>query len=64
MMRGNEKEVLFSMKMPVEVKAWLEEEAASNCRSMAKQVLSILLERMRKQAQVAGEQTAGSTFQG
>lgn len=64
MTHGKGSGAFFTMKMPVEIKGWLEQDAAANCRSMSGQVLSILRERMQKQAQAAGEQTAGSTFQG
>jgi predicted HicB family RNase H-like nuclease len=46
----------FQLRLPPDVKRWLEEDAQRNDRSMNGQVVAILRERMNHQAQVGLEQ--------
>lgn len=47
--------VKFQLRIPEDVKSWLESDAIRNDRSMNGQVIAILRERMNRQAEAAGE---------
>jgi hypothetical protein len=47
--------IKFQLRLPEDVKAWLESDAARNDRSMNGQVVAILRERMNRQAEESGE---------
>jgi len=47
--------IKFQLRLPEDVRAWLESDAERNDRSMNGQVVAILRERMKRQAEEAGE---------
>jgi predicted HicB family RNase H-like nuclease len=47
--------IKFQLRLPEDVKAWLELDAQRNDRSMNGQVVAILRERMNRQAEEVGE---------
>lgn len=51
--------IKFQLRLPADVKAWLEHDAQRNDRSMNSQVVAILRERMNQQALAAQQGQAG-----
>jgi hypothetical protein len=47
--------IKFQLRLPEDVRAWLQSDAERNDRSMNSQVVAILRERMNRQAEEAGE---------
>ena len=50
--------IKFQLRLPEDVKHWLESDAERNDRSMNSQVIAILRERMNRQAEEAGRTVA------
>lgn len=53
--------IKFQLRLPEDVRAWLELDAGRNDRSMNGQVIAILRERMNRQAQEAAEHKPAAT---
>lgn len=51
--------IKFQLRLPPDLKAWLEQDAARNDRSMNSQVVAILRERMSQQAQISQNEQRG-----
>jgi len=51
--------IKFQLRLPADVKTWLEHDAQRNDRSMNSQVVAILRERMNQQVLVAQQGPAG-----
>lgn len=52
--------IKFQLRLPADVKTWLELDATRSDRSMNGQVVAILRERMNRQAEEAGDSKAAT----